>query len=191
MNVYAESSAVLSWLYGEEDGDEVAGVLVTAEAVLASRLTLAECERALVRGAALGRWSEADVQERQRLLAATTEGWQALPIDEAILERSGRPFPLEPVRTPDAIHLATALAARTLAPGVAFLSVDRRCRDNASRLGFRVLPEPAGEVMEEAPVYGTATASRRAVAAGRRRSPTARPAGPRRRQRARPATRRG
>ncbi len=148
VSLYVESSAALAWLFGEDAGDEVAASLAVAEVALASTLTFAECERAVVRGVALGRWSEAEAQERRRLLAATTESWQGVALDEPILERVGRPFPVEPVRTLDAIHLASALAARAAVPGLAFLSLDRRCRANANALGFRVLPEPAGEIRE-------------------------------------------
>ena len=36
MTVYAESSAVLAWLLGEDPGDAVRGVLVDADAVITS-----------------------------------------------------------------------------------------------------------------------------------------------------------
>lgn len=46
MIVYAESSAVLSWLLGEPDGVEVGEILKEADFVVASQLTFTECERA-------------------------------------------------------------------------------------------------------------------------------------------------
>lgn len=39
MRVYAESSAVLAWLLGEEAGEEVRGLLARAEDVFTSVLT--------------------------------------------------------------------------------------------------------------------------------------------------------
>ena len=49
MNVYAESSAVLAWLLGEETGHSVREVIQHAELVIASDLTLVECNRLLIR----------------------------------------------------------------------------------------------------------------------------------------------
>ena len=51
------------------------------------------------------------------------------------LTRSG-----EPLRTLDALHLASALSARSSAPGLVFLTLDERLRKNAKLLGFGLLP---------------------------------------------------
>ena len=56
------------------------------------------------------------------------------------MERSRRTFPEEPVRTADAIHLSTLLAARSLVTELALLSMDERMRRNAAALGINVLP---------------------------------------------------
>ncbi|MEP7010138.1 MAG: hypothetical protein ABJC13_07430 [Acidobacteriota bacterium] len=44
MIVYAESSAVLSWLFGEPRGSEVRSILESAEFVVTSDLTLIEVD---------------------------------------------------------------------------------------------------------------------------------------------------
>jgi hypothetical protein len=62
-------------------------------------------------------------------------------LDSAIVERARHPFPAEPVRTLDAIHLATAALALSLVPEMAVLSLDRRMRASAREMGFRLLPE--------------------------------------------------
>jgi uncharacterized protein with PIN domain len=54
MNVYVESSAVLAWLLGEEDARRVREVLAHAGLVIASDLTVLECDRVLVRALTLG-----------------------------------------------------------------------------------------------------------------------------------------
>ena len=54
MNIYAESSAVLAWLLGEEAGRRVREVLRQAEIVIASDLTVLECDRVLIRAVTLG-----------------------------------------------------------------------------------------------------------------------------------------
>ena len=46
MTLYAESSAVVSWLLGEPPGDVARRLLASASTVFASELTLLECDRA-------------------------------------------------------------------------------------------------------------------------------------------------
>ena len=50
MSVYAESSAILAWLLGEESAGPVRQILAAADLVLASDLTLVECDRQNRRG---------------------------------------------------------------------------------------------------------------------------------------------
>ena len=71
--------------------------------------------------------------ERFRILCAV------LPIDDVVLSRVAQPFPIEPLRTLEAIHLATALLHATVEP-VIMVSTDARVRDNAAALGLEVLP---------------------------------------------------
>jgi predicted nucleic acid-binding protein len=140
VNVYAESSAVLSWLLGEPSGVAVRETLADAELVLASELTLVECDRVLIRAAAGGQLTEADAADRRARLRQATEHWTILTLDDEIVERARRPFPHEPIRTLDAIHLATAVAARGTVPGTKLLSLDDRIRRSGAALGLEVLP---------------------------------------------------
>ena len=59
MNLYAESSAVLAWLLDESTGTFVRQALSKAELVVASDLTIIECDRVLHRAATLGDLTEA------------------------------------------------------------------------------------------------------------------------------------
>jgi len=138
--VYAETSAILSWLLAEAAGEQVAGRLAAARQVIASDLTLAECHRALVRGVADGRFMEAAAMERRRILKRASRVWSVLHLDAEAFERASRPFPAEPVRTLDALHLALALTARAALPDLEVLSLDRRVRENATALGLVVTP---------------------------------------------------
>jgi hypothetical protein len=94
----------------------------------------------LVQARALGRIDERAASRLGTRLARTHNHWDLLALDESILERVEREFPVEPIRTLDAIHLASALAARSALPDLALLSLDRRIRRSAERLGFEVLP---------------------------------------------------
>jgi predicted nucleic acid-binding protein len=140
MKLYAESSAVLAWILGEPGGREVASLLRGADAVLSSELTLLECERALTRAVAVGDLKEAPALERIAVLRREAAQWDILRLDEEVFERARRPFPREPVRTLDALHLACALVARPVLPDLAVLTRDDRVRRNALALGLAVRP---------------------------------------------------
>ncbi len=140
MTLYAESSAVLAWLLEQEHGEAVATALADSSLVIASDLTVIECDRVMIRAVALNELTEADAAQRQARLNAVSARWALLALDEEISERARRPFPAEPVRTLDAIHVASALIARKAVPDVAMLSLDDRIRTSAARLGFRLLP---------------------------------------------------
>jgi hypothetical protein len=79
----------------------------------------------------------------QARLAAVSTRWTLLGLDEEIIERARRPFPSEPVRTLDAIHLASALTARKAVSELAMLSLDGRVRRAADSLGFVLIPSDA------------------------------------------------
>jgi predicted nucleic acid-binding protein len=66
--------------------------------------------------------------------------WTLLRIAPSILDRARQPFPGEPIRTRDAIHLATALEASGTLDGVNLLSLDRKIRSSARALGLSVVP---------------------------------------------------
>ena len=140
MNLYAESSAVLSWLLDEPSAATVRQLLGESEFIVASDLTLIECDRVLLRAAALKELTEAETADRRAHLASAASHWQVLRIAPEIVDRARRPFPGEPIRTLDAIHLASLLAGRLAVHGLALLSLDDRVRQAAKGLGVDVLP---------------------------------------------------
>jgi predicted nucleic acid-binding protein len=140
MTLYAESSAVLAWLLGQEHGPTVAAALAQADLVITSDLTLIECDRVLIRAVALDELLESDAADRQARLNRVAMRWTLLALDEEIIERARRPFAAEPIRSLDAIHLASAVAARKAVADVALLSLDNRVRKVAHQLGFPLLP---------------------------------------------------
>ncbi len=141
MSIYAESSAVVAWLFGEDAGESARECLAAAPLVLTSDLTLVECDRVLHRAAVVGDLSEAESARRRALVSEAAEHWVVLAIDREVVERARRPFRQEPIRTLDAIHLATALLGRSLVAEMEVLTLDNRIRDNARALGFDTLPE--------------------------------------------------
>ena len=141
MILYAESSSVLAWLLGEVNADSVQSDLSSAELVIASDLTLVECDRVLHRGTLTGDLSEADAASRRAILSRATAHWILFRLEGEVIERARRPFPIEPIRSLDALHLATALLVRSLVPDLRLLTLDQRVRDNGAALGFELLPE--------------------------------------------------
>ena len=140
MKIYAESSAVLAWLLGEDAASSVREVLSKAELVIASDLTVLECDRVLIRAVALGEIEEAVAADRRAHLNAAAAHWHLLRLSADIVDRARQPFPAEPIRTLDAIHLASALAGRSGVAGVELLSLDDRVRRAGEQLGFRLQP---------------------------------------------------
>lgn len=140
MNLYAESSAILSWLLAEREGSRVYPLISSAEIIVSSDLTLVECDRALIRATALGKLTETEAIDRSRELTTALATWNMFRIGTEIVHRARRPFPSEPIRTLDAIHLASALAARATMPDLEILTLDDRIRSVARDLGFRLQP---------------------------------------------------
>ena len=140
MTLYAESSAVLAWLLEEPRAPEILEELAAAHLVIASDLTLVETDRVLIRATALGDLSAADAASRRAELHRAAAHWTVVRLGEEIIDRARRRLPIEPVRTLDALHLASALSARSAVPDVAVLSLDSAVRANARALGFEVRP---------------------------------------------------
>jgi len=140
--LYAESSAVLAWLLSQERESTIERALSSAQLIISSDLTVLECERVLVRGNAAGGLTEAELTRRQVMFRTAAQHWMLLAFDLPVIERARRPFPSEPIRTLDALHLAFALEARSMIAEVRLLSLDGRIRDAARQLGVEVLPDP-------------------------------------------------
>jgi uncharacterized protein with PIN domain len=140
VNLYAESSAVLAWLLDEEAAPLVRQLLSEAENVIASDLTLIECDRALIRAIKLGELTEVEAADRSAGLAAAASHWHVLRIADEVVARARQSFPGEPMRTLDAIHMASTLVARGALAGLQLLSLDERIRRVATKLALDVLP---------------------------------------------------
>jgi len=140
VSVYAESSAVLSWLLDEGTAAEIRRLLAAADFIITSDLTLIECDRVLLRAVAVGELTEAEGADRRAHLVMAASHWHVLRIAPEIVDRARQSFPGEPIRSLDAIHLASALIARSAMAGLGLLSLDDRVRRAGVRLGLSVLP---------------------------------------------------
>lgn len=131
---------MLAWLLDEPAAPAVRALLSEAELIIASDLTLIECDRVLLRAVALRELTEAEAADRRAHLVAASSHWQMLRIAAEVVDRARQPFPGDPVRTLDAIHLASVLVARSAVAGLRLLSLDERVRQAAKGLGVAVEP---------------------------------------------------
>jgi len=134
--LYLDSSAVVAWLLGESRAAEVITAMNEAEVRVTSQLTLVEIERVIRRAVALRLIKDASAQKLRGLLARHRKKWITMELTESVLARAGSAFPIEPVKTLDAIHLATALAFSESFPDLKVLAFDRRISQNAAALGL-------------------------------------------------------
>jgi predicted nucleic acid-binding protein len=134
--LYLETSAILTWLFGEEDANKVISNIKKAKNVVSSVLTLIEVERALIRAEKQKIIKESDCQKLRGLFAKTKSSFIFMEISEEVRKRASLSFPTEPIRTLDAIHLATALIFMKVYPDLKVLSFDKRVLDNSEALGL-------------------------------------------------------
>jgi predicted nucleic acid-binding protein len=136
VTLYAETSAVLRWLFAEEGGEAIRAALAAAEKVTTSRLALIETRRVVRRAEREGRITAAQSADLRAVFAQAVSTWAIVEVSEEIARRAEDGFPSEPVRTLDAIHLASALFLRESFPELAMLTTDEGVRANAALLGF-------------------------------------------------------
>jgi len=134
--VYLETSAVLRWLFGEPDAPAIARRIQEAAEPVCSALTLLEANRALVRAERERRRWGGRLRLLRRQLGVASADWNVLEITPDIRIRAAEAFPVEPVRTLDAIHLATALLLARAFPGLSVLTFDGRIASNLEPLGL-------------------------------------------------------
>ena len=138
--VYAESSAVLSWLLGETGQHDIVDELAAADQVVTSVLTIIECSRGLARARQMRRIKATEELAALRLLDEAAAAWNVLDISDRVAAGARETFPHEPVRTLDAMHLASAQVFMEALGSLHMLSFDDRVRHNAKALGMTVAP---------------------------------------------------
>lgn len=133
---YVESSALVAALL-ERDMDARRS-LGSGHWLVTSALTSAETARAIVRARATGRLTPDDERAAIRAVRRFERRCYLVGVTDDILTRLQRPFPAEPVRTLDAVHLATAESLGEPPQLVTIVTRDDRVRRNAIALGFSV-----------------------------------------------------
>lgn len=133
---YIESSALLAALL---ERDTAARKAVRAlGGRVTSALTLAEAARAIVRARISKRLTPSKERAAIKALRVFERRCYVVAVTDSVLARAGRPFPIEPVRTLDAVHLATAELLGEPPQLVTIVTRDRRVKVNAEALGYSV-----------------------------------------------------
>ena len=133
---YIESSALVAALL-ERDTSLIKS-LRSAGRRVTSALTIAEAARAIIRAKAAGRITSDQEQALLRALRRFERRTYLVAVSDSVLTRVRRPFPIEPIRTLDAVHLATAELLGEPLQLVTVVTRDARVRENAQALGFTV-----------------------------------------------------
>ena len=132
--LYLETSALLSWLFDEPHAQSVIDAVNGADLIVTSELIRIETSRAIKRVHREGLLTQKECRTLQDLFGEIAEGWFRMTIDESIIAAASEEFPVEPVRSLDAIHLATALECKKLYPDLKMLTFDERILQNKAAL---------------------------------------------------------
>lgn len=133
---YIESSALVAALL-EHDAEALKSLRARARHIT-SALTLAETARAIVRARVGERLSPDAERAAVRALRRFERRCYLVAVTDDILARVRRPFPVEPVRTLDAVHIATVESLGEPPQLIAIVTRDHRVRENAKTLGYSV-----------------------------------------------------
>jgi predicted nucleic acid-binding protein len=130
--LYIETSAALRAVLETGLSPEIEDRIRRASTLVTSRLSRVESSRALLRLRTLARTSEeklADAEREIDKLWARCELWELTP---AVCDAAASIAPLKPLRTLDALHLATYLVARSRIAGLELATADQRLLDAAA-----------------------------------------------------------
>jgi predicted nucleic acid-binding protein len=130
--LYLDTSAILRVLLEAGSTPEIEQRLQAARILVTSRLSQVEAARALLRHRQMATTSDARLAAASRdldALWARCELWELTP---RICEAAAQIAPGKPLRTLDALHLATYLLARREIEGLELLATDQRLSEAAS-----------------------------------------------------------
>ncbi len=134
--LYVETSALLRVVL---EGDGSLREALAGASLVTSALTFVEAARAVVRARREGRLDDRGRRQAERWLSAFERSCDVLALEEEVLRRAREELPAEPVRTLDALHLASIRVLDAELGGIEVASCDERVRSNAAALGFAVI----------------------------------------------------
>jgi predicted nucleic acid-binding protein len=133
---YIESSALVAALM--EDDTTATRSIRSRGLRITSALTIAEASRAILRARAMARITLKQQQAALLALRRFSRRSHIIGVTDTILTLAARPFPIEPIRTLDAIHLASVASLGEPPALITIVTRDARIRENAVALSYAV-----------------------------------------------------
>ena len=133
---YIESSALVAALL-EHDAEALTSLRARVRWIT-SALTFAEAARAIIRARVAERLTPDAERAAVRALRRFERRCYVVAVTDDVLARVERPFPVEPVRTLDAVHIATVESLGDSPQLISIVTRDHRVRENAKALGYSV-----------------------------------------------------
>lgn len=129
--LYLDTSAVLRAVLETGTTPQLEARIGTAPLLVTSRLALVEAARALLRLRSTAQVAEDRLADAGRAIDALWSRCEIWELTPAVCELAGQVAPQRPLRTLDALHLATYLLARRRLGDVELLSADERLSEAA------------------------------------------------------------
>jgi predicted nucleic acid-binding protein len=129
--LYLDTSAVLRAALESGTTPDVESRIRAAPVLVTSRLSLVESERALLRARSVKGVAEGRLADAEREIEAIWARCEIWELTRAVCEVARQVAPRKPLRTLDALHLATFVLARRRIAGLELLTVDTRLADAA------------------------------------------------------------
>jgi predicted nucleic acid-binding protein len=138
MRAYVDTSVLLRIVLGEARPLREWRTLETA---ISSELIRVEALRTIDRARVRAKLPDEEVAERRAAVFELLDAFHLVRLDAQIFERAAEPFPTL-LGTLDALHLATALLARSQYEDLVLATHDTELATAARAVGFRVLGAP-------------------------------------------------
>lgn len=130
--LYLDTSAVLRAVLETGTTPDIEERLRRARLLMTSRLARVESARVLLRLRQLSRASEQHLADAERQIEALWARCELWELTASVCDAARYVAPARPLRTPDALHLATYLLARRKIDDLQLLTTDERLRDAAA-----------------------------------------------------------
>jgi predicted nucleic acid-binding protein len=132
--LYLDTSAALRAVLERGTTPEMEARIAAAPLLATSRLALVESARALLRIRQQGAVAESRLADTRRELDALWNRCELWELSPAVCDLASLVAPDHPLRTLDALHLATFVIARRRIEGLELLTADDRLRQAAGPL---------------------------------------------------------
>ena len=133
--LYLDTSAVLRAVLEAGTTPDLEARIRAAPILVASRLVLVESGRALLRLRATGQVPEQRLADAERDIAAVLARCEIWELNRAVCDLARQVAPTKPLRSLDALHLATFVLARRRIENLELVSADARLLDAAAVAG--------------------------------------------------------